>query len=61
VPANPAISDGKFNDAQMPAMSMSAIRASTSQQPGRISSNRAASMLHSSRGRPITALSPMFG
>ncbi|CNI38351.1 Uncharacterised protein [Mycobacterium tuberculosis] len=61
VPAKPAISEGKFSEAQMPARSMSAIRASISQQPRRISSNRAASMLHSSCGRPITALSPIFG
>ena len=61
VPAKPAISDGKLSDAQMPARSMSAIRASMSQQPRRISSNRAGSMLHSSFGRPMTALSPMFG
>jgi hypothetical protein len=40
---------------------MSATRASTSQQPRRISSKRAGSIDHSSRGRPTTALSPMFG
>ena len=46
-PQNPATSDGKHSDAQIPAMSMSATRASMSKQPGRISSNRAGSMLHS--------------
>src|ERR1700749_3460784 len=34
VPANPAISDGKFSDAQIPARSMSAIRALMSDHPG---------------------------
>ena len=61
VPANPASNDGKHSDAQMPAMSMSAMRAWMSQQPLRISSKRTGSMLHSSFGRPITALRPMFG
>ena len=60
-PANPASNDGKHSDAQMPARSMSAMRAWMSQQPLRISSKRAGSMLHSSFGRPTTALSPMFG
>ena len=61
VPANPASSDGKHSDAQIPARSMSATRASMSQQPGRMSSKRTGSMLHSSLGRPITALRPMLG
>ena len=42
------MSDGKQSDAQMPARSMSAMRAWMSQQPLRISSKRAGSMLHSS-------------
>ena len=41
--------------------SMSAIRWSMSKHPGRISSNRAGSMLHSAWGRPTTALSPTLG
>ena len=45
----------------MPARSMSRMRASMSKQPGRISSKRAGSMLHSARGRPTTALSPTLG
>ena len=61
VPAKPASSDGKHTDAQIPARSMSAMRAWMSQQPLRISSKRAASMLQSSVGRPTTALSPMLG
>ncbi len=61
VPAKPAISDGKLSEAQMPARSISAMRASISQQPRRISSNRAGSMLHSCLGRPMTALRPMLG
>ena len=61
VPANPASNDGKHSDAQMPAVSMSAMRAWMSQQPLRISSKRTGSMLHSFFGRPITALRPMFG
>ena len=40
---------------------MSSTRASMSKQPGRISSNRAGSMLHSSVGRPTTAFSPTLG
>ena len=60
-PQNPATREGKQSEAQMPARSMSATRASMSKQPGRISSKRAGSMLHSLRGRPTTALSPMFG
>ena len=59
--AEPDTSEGKHSEAQMPARSMSAMRASMSKQPGRISSKRAGSMLHSSLGRPTTALSPMFG
>ena len=55
------MSDGKHSDAQMPSRSMSAMRAWMSQQPWRISSKRAGSMLHSSFGRPATALSPTFG
>ena len=61
VPAKPAISDGKHSDAQTPPASMSSMRASMSQQPRRISSKRAGSIDHSSRGRPTTAFSPMFG
>jgi hypothetical protein len=61
VPANPAMSEGKHSDAQMPPRSMSTMRASMSQQPLRISSNRAASIDHWSRGRPTTAFSPMLG
>ena len=45
----------------MPARSMSAIRASMSKQPGRISSKRAGSMLHSSRGRPDHGVQPDVG
>ncbi len=60
-PANPAMSDGKHSDAQMPATSMSAMRAWMSQQPLRISSKRAGSIVHSLLGRPTTALSPMLG
>ena len=60
-PQKPATRDGKQSDAHTPFRSMSATRASMSQHPGRISSKRAGSMLHSSRGRPATALSPMFG
>ncbi len=45
----------------MPARSMSWTRASMSKQPGRISSKRAGSMLHSSRGRPTTAFNPTLG
>ena len=60
-PQNPATNEGKHSEAQIPAMSMSATRASMSKHPGRISSNRAGSMLHSARGRPTTALSPTLG
>ena len=60
-PANPAMSDGKHSDAQMPARSMSAMRAWMSQHPFRISSKRAGSIVHSSFGRPTTAFNPMFG
>jgi hypothetical protein len=55
------MSDGKHTDAAMPARSMSAMRASMSQQPRRISSKLAASIDHSCLGRPITALRPMLG
>ena len=61
MPAKPASNDGKHSDAQIPAASMSAMRGWMSQQPLRISSKRTGSMLHSFFGRPITALSPMFG
>ena len=57
-PANPAMSDGKQRLAQMPATSMSAMRAWMSQQPLRISSKRAGSIVHSSLGRPMTAFKP---
>jgi hypothetical protein len=60
-PQKPATSEGKQSEAQIPARSMSAILALMSKHPGRISSNRAGSMLHSWRGRPTTALSPMLG
>ena len=60
-PQKPDTSDGKHSEAQIPARSMSAIRASMSKQPGRISSNRAGSMLHSSWGRPTTAFRPDVG
>ena len=60
-PQKPATSDGKHKEAQIPAMSMSATRASMSKHPGRISSKRAGSMLQSSRGRPTTALRPTLG
>ena len=60
-PQKPATSEGKHSEAQMPAVSMSAMRASMSKQPGRISSKRAGSMLQSSRGRPTTALRPTLG
>ena len=55
------MSDGKHTEASMPARSMSSMRASMSQQPRRISSKSAGAIDHSSRGRPTTALSPMFG
>ena len=60
-PQNPATSDGKQSEAQMPARSMSSTRASMSKQPGRISSNRAGSMLHSSRGAPDDRVEPDVG
>ena len=60
-PQKPETSEGKHSEAQMPARSMSRMRASMSKQPGRISSKRAGSMLHSARGRPTTALSPTLG
>ena len=60
-PQKPATRDGKHREAHTPLRSMSATRASMSKQPGRMSSKRAGSMLQASLGRPITALSPMFG
>ena len=60
-PQNPDTSEGKHRAAQMPPRSMSTIRASMSKQPGRISSKRAGSMLHSFFGRPTTVFSPMLG
>jgi hypothetical protein len=61
VPAKPAMSDGKHSEAWTPSRSMSATRASTSQQPRRISSKRAGSMFHWSLGRPEIAFSPICG
>ena len=60
-PQKPATSDGKHSEAHTPLMSMSVIRAWMSKHPGRISSKRDGSMLHVSRRRPATALSPTLG
>ncbi len=59
-PQNPVIWLGKFTDAHTPLMSMSRTRASTSKQPGRISSKRVGSIRQSSFERPTTALSPTW-
>ena len=45
----------------MPARSMSRMRASMSKQPGRISSKRAGSMLHSVAGPPDDGVEPDVG
>ena len=52
---------GKHIEPRMPLASMSAMRWSRSQQPGRISANEVGSMPYSSGGLPATALSPMLG
>ena len=57
-PQNPVICDGKLSDAQTPLMSMSAMRASMSQQPGRMCSKRIGSSVTHSGRRPATAFIP---
>jgi hypothetical protein len=57
-PQNPVICDGKFSEAHTPLMSMSLMRASMSQQPGRIWSKRKGSTATVSGRRPATAFIP---
>ena len=57
-PENPVIWEGKFNEAHTPLRSMSAMRASMSQQPRRMSSNRVGSRVTASGRRPATAFIP---
>ena len=57
-PQKPVIIDGKLSDAHTPLMSMSWMRASMSQQPRRIWSNRKGSTFTDSGLRPATAFMP---
>ena len=57
-PQNPVICEGKLREAHTPLMSMSRMRASMSQQPGRIWSNRNGSSATVSGRRPATAFIP---
>ena len=59
-PQKPVIIDGKFSDAHTPLMSMSWMRASMSQQPGRICSKRNGSTFTVSGRRPATAFRPTW-
>ena len=59
-PQNPVIWDGKLSDAHTPLMSMSRMRSSMSQQPGRMSSNRVGSRVIDSGRRPATAFIPTW-
>ena len=57
----PRSATGSRPTRRCPRSSMSAMRASMSQQPRRISSKLAGSIDHSSLGRPTTAFSPTLG
>ena len=52
--------EGKLSEAQTPLMSMSAMRASMSQQPRRMSSKRVGSRVTHSGRRPATAFIPTW-
>ncbi len=59
-PEKPVIIDGKLSEAHTPLMSMSAMRASISQQPRRMSSKRVGSRVTLSGRRPATAFIPTW-
>ncbi len=52
--------EGKLREAHTPLRSMSAMRASMSQQPRRMSSNRVGSRVTDSGRRPATAFMPTW-
>jgi hypothetical protein len=54
------IIDGKLSEAHTPLTSMSQMRASMSQHPGRISSNRLGSYRMDSGRRPAMAFMPTW-
>ncbi len=60
LPENPVIWEGKLSEAHTPLMSMSAMRASMSQQPRRMSSKRVGSRVTHSGRRPATAFIPTW-